>query len=282
MLLWLLVVALAAVGSATNSSAGGLGQSNCRTPDGRDGHCIWASQCASLSHLSATEQGRFVCGYRGRQAELCCPPEPEAVANSTDTVTRQASADGVLTEPVPVDYPSALPSSCGKGGVIGSALVKGWLAEADVGGWPWMAAIYRKTKAEPRVICNGALVTDRHVLTSANCVSRNAGGRQLPARMLTVRLGDHDLNSTDDHTAPVDVQVSDVVRHPDYAQSTYTNNIALLVLSEPVTWSRFVHPVCLPFGPLASETLEEKHGSIVGWGVGRSGMYMVQAPLLRA
>ncbi|KAK8767401.1 hypothetical protein V5799_005822 [Amblyomma americanum] len=100
--------------------------------------------------------------------------------------------------------------------------------------------------------------------------------------MLTVRLGDHDLNSTNDQTAPVDVQVSDLVRHPDYAQNTYTNDIALLVLSEPVTWSRFVQPVCLPFGPLATETLEGSNAFIVGWGATKFGECKVQGPFCQA
>ncbi|XP_077485203.1 transmembrane protease serine 9-like [Amblyomma americanum] len=279
MLLWLLVAALVAVGNATNSSAGRLGESNCRTPDGRDGHCILASQCTSLSNLSRTELFSFVCGYRRRQAKLCCAPEPEAVANSTDAVTLQAITDGAPTPPstpvptdtpLPIDSHSALPSSCGIARVIESRVVGGRVA--DVGAWPWMAAIYEKTEgAEPAMICGGALVTDRHVLTAATCLSRDTGGKQPTAQMLTVRLGDHDLNSTNDQTAPVDVQVSDLVRHPDYAQSTYTNDIALLVLSEPVTWSRFVQPVCLPFGPLASETLEGRNAFIIGWGATKFG-----------
>ncbi|XP_077483263.1 venom protease-like isoform X2 [Amblyomma americanum] len=269
MLLWLLVAALVALGNATNSSAGGLGESNCRTPDGRDGHCILASQCASLSDLSSAERRRFVCGYRGPLAKLCCGPEPQAAANSTEVVSRGAGAGGaaiapVPSEPLPADYPSALPAGCGLSTVSDSRVVGGRVA--DVGAWPWMAAIYLKTEAQPKVGCGGALITDRHVLTAAHCVSVGARARQLPARVLTVRLGDHDLNSSDDHTSPVDVQVSDVVRHPRYDRRTYANDIAVLVLSKAVTWNRFVQPVCLPFGPLASNTLEGNNAFIVGWG----------------
>lgn len=269
MLLWLLVVALVAVGNATNSSAGDLGESNCRTPDGRDGHCILSSQCTALSDLSTAERRRFVCGYRGPLAKVCCAPDPQPAANSTVVAPRGAGAGGAAiaplpSEPLPADYPSALPAGCGLSSVSDSRVVGGRVA--DVGAWPWMAAIYQKIEAQTKVGCGGALITDRHVLTAAHCVSVGARARQLPARVLTVRLGDHDLNSSDDQTAPVDVQVSDVVRHPRYDRRTYANDIALLVLSKPVTWNRFVQPVCLPFGPLASNTLEGNNGFIVGWG----------------
>ncbi|XP_077485205.1 proclotting enzyme-like [Amblyomma americanum] len=259
---------MAAFGNITGLTQG-LGESNCRTLDGRDGHCILASQCMSLSNLSATEQWRFVCGYQRSQAKLCCAPEPEA-ANSTDVIPSQASAvaepiTNDPTAPLPADYPSALPAGCGVSSDIEYRIIGGRVA--NVGAWPWMAAIYRKTEgAEPTLICGGTLVTDRHVLTAGNCVIGGAGGKQLPARMLTVRVGDHDLNSTGDHTAPVDVQVSEVVRHPRYDLRSNANDIALLVLSKPVTWNRFVQPVCLPFGPLASETLEGSRAYVTGWG----------------
>ncbi|KAK8767399.1 hypothetical protein V5799_005820 [Amblyomma americanum] len=63
----------------------------------------------------------------------------------------------------------------------------------------------------------------------------------------------------------------DVVRHPDYDLRSNANDIALLVLSKPVTWNRFVQPVCLPFGPLASETLEGNRAYVTGWGAAHFG-----------
>lgn len=280
MLLWLVtVVALLATGQATNSSTAGAAgaaaprETDCRSPDGKEGFCTLASQCRQLALLSSSEQRRYVCGYRGPLAKLCCVPEPASGGegdNSTGVASRGAGADGAAIapapppEPLPEGYPNALPSGCGLSSVSDSRVVGGRVA--DVGAWPWMAAIYLKTEAQAKVGCGGALVTDRHVLTAAHCVSVGARARQLPARVLTVRLGDHDLNSSDDHTTPVDVEVADVVRHPRYDRRTYANDIALLVLRKPVTWGRYVMPVCLPFGPLATNTLDGHNAFIVGWG----------------
>ncbi|XP_077562174.1 proclotting enzyme-like isoform X3 [Haemaphysalis longicornis] len=137
---------------------------------------------------------------------------------------------------------------------------------AAVGAWPWMAAIYRKNEGRAEVGCGGALVSDKHVLTAAHCVSVGVRARLLPPHVFTVRLGDHDLSSTDDPTEPVDAEVVDVVRHQRYDPRTYANDITLLVLREPVRWNRFVQPACLPFGPLANESLKDYNAFIVGWG----------------
>ncbi|KAL3209102.1 hypothetical protein MRX96_038324 [Rhipicephalus microplus] len=242
MLLWLTVVAaLLVTGQATNSSTGAAPrQTDCRTPDGQEGFCIMASLCRPLALLSSSEQRRYVCGYRGPLAKLCCVPEQESgerADNSTGVASRGAGSGGAAIapapspEPLPEGYPNTLPAGCGLSSVSDSRVVGGRVA--DVGAWPWMAAIYLKTEAQPKVGCGGALVTDRHVLTAAHCVSVGARARQLPARVLTVRVGDHDLNSSDDNTTPMDVEVADVIRHPRYDRRTYANDIALLVLRKP-------------------------------------------------
>ncbi|KAH7952168.1 hypothetical protein HPB52_019676 [Rhipicephalus sanguineus] len=227
MLLWLVVVAaLLVTGQATNSSTAAPRQTDCRTPDGQEGFCIMASQCRPLALLSSSQQRRYVCGYRGPLAKLCCAPEQdsgERADNSTGVVSRGAGSDGAAIapapspEPLPEGYPNALPS------VTPASSEDEWQMSVRGRGW-------------------------------------------LPARVLTVRVGDHDLNSSDDNTTPMDVEVADVIRHPRYDRRTYANDIALLVLRKPVTWGRYVMPVCLPFGPLASNTLDGHNAFIVGWG----------------
>lgn len=260
LLLLLLVVLQIGFGYATTNST--VNPGNCTTPDGEPGDCIMGSQCSVLADRDRAQLRRYVCGYRGPLAKVCCPHQ------APSQIATRGSSDGApiapVPDPLPDGYPSSLPSGCGLSSVSDSRVVGG--RPADVGAWPWMAAIYLKSDGQTKVGCGGALVSDKHVLTAAHCVSVGARARQLPARVLSVRLGDHDLSSTDDNTSPVDAEVADVVRHPRYDRRTYAHDIALLVLREPVRWNRFVQPACLPFGPLATEPLKDYNAFIVGWG----------------
>lgn len=89
---------------------------------------------------------------------------------------------------------------------------------------------------------------------------------RLPARLFSVRLGDHDLSSADDNTLPIDVDVNAVHRHPSYDRRTYSNDVAVLELSKEVSFNQFVQPVCLPFGEISKKDVTGYHGFIAGWG----------------
>lgn len=163
------------------------------------------------------------------------------------------------------NYPRFLPSGCGQTNVSVSRIVGG--RESEPGAWPWMAAIYINSGGVNSAACGGALVTPRHVVTAAHCVVVGHRATNLPASSFTVRLGDHNLVRSDDPVTPVEVPVAKVERHADFVARTFKNDVAVLTLERPVTFTKFVRPVCLPYGDdFATRDLNGYHAFVTGWG----------------
>ncbi len=88
-------------------------------------------------------------------------------------------------------------------------------------------------EASTTLSCTGTLIAPRVVLTAAHCVPPG------------FRRGDGEVFYGDDASAGGSVQiVLDAVIHPDYVDATNTNDVALLLLSEPSS----VPPHALPTG----------------------------------
>ncbi|ETN65705.1 hypothetical protein AND_002518 [Anopheles darlingi] len=136
---------------------------------------------------------------------------------------------------------------------------------AEYGEIPWMVAVFQMLTNDDgtpsfRYCCNGALISDRAVLTTAHCVSI-CGGK---VESILVRLGEWDLNSTIEAIPPTEAQVLKAHKHKDFAINSLINNIAVLELASIVQYGPTIQPVCLP----------EKHYSLTsrenliftGWG----------------
>ncbi|XP_076667519.1 serine proteinase stubble isoform X2 [Andrena cerasifolii] len=126
---------------------------------------------------------------------------------------------------------------------------------ADLGEWPWIAALFNAG----RQFCGGSLIDDKHILTAAHCV---ANMNPWDVARLTVRLGDHNIN-TNTEIRHIERRVKRVVRHRAFNLRTLYNDIALLTLSEPVPFTEQVRPICLPSG---SQLYAGKIATVIGWG----------------
>ena len=107
---------------------------------------------------------------------------------------------------------------------------------ANLGEFPWQAQIIRSwDKAQ---FCGGTLISSKHVLTAAHCMF-------VPKEKITVITGR--LSKSEFEQQEIISKVAEVIIHPDYTHPSLLNNdIALLVLVEPVPFNKNIEMACLP------------------------------------
>ncbi|KAJ8918087.1 hypothetical protein NQ315_011544 [Exocentrus adspersus] len=118
--------------------------------------------------------------------------------------------------------------------------------DTDIASHPYIVSLLRSNSH----ICGGALISSDWVVTAAHCVS--------PTITYSVRVGSTYRNSGGDV-----IPVARLIRHESYNSATTDNDIALLLLSHPVS-----NPNAIPIA-LAREGGAPEAGStatITGWG----------------
>ncbi|XP_067225186.1 uncharacterized protein si:dkey-32n7.7 [Chanodichthys erythropterus] len=167
-------------------------------------------------------------------------------------VDNSSERNGLCDE---TDTQDNLPSAqvCGRTTFTTSSRIEGG-QNASAGHWPWQASIL----LDGSHICGGSLINKEWVMTAAHCVDRFASDA---IYSLTVVLGHQTQQGVNPNQEFRDVIA--VVKHPSY-NFTNDNDIALLKLSSPVSFTDYIRPVCLAAD--GSVFYSGTESWITGWG----------------
>ena len=89
--------------------------------------------------------------------------------------------------------------------------------------------------------CGATLISDTHVLTAAHCLA------PFKQQDISVKLGEYDFNQAGE-TGDETFGVAEMRLHAGYNDQTYENDIAIIRLDRPATFSDSIWPICLPDG----------------------------------
>nr|XP_002131103.1 plasminogen [Ciona intestinalis] len=129
---------------------------------------------------------------------------------------------------------------------------------ANYGSHPWLVNIRRLTDVN---ICGGTLIAPNKVLTAAHCFGNN---RNPNVNYYFGFLGKQDRRINRVDRGQRRVSFASILIHPNYNHATTDNDIAIITLTESVTYNNYVRPACLP---QQDETLAARtSGVVAGWG----------------
>ncbi|XP_032361793.1 ST14 transmembrane serine protease matriptase a [Etheostoma spectabile] len=136
--------------------------------------------------------------------------------------------------------------------------------DADAGEFPWQVSLHAKGFNH---VCGASLIAPSWLVTAAHCVQDDPKTRFSQPGTWEVYLGLHDQQKVGN--AVVKRTLKQIIPHPNYNHYTFDNDIALMELSSPVTYSDYIRPICLPAPqhdfPVGSTVW------ITGWGATREG-----------
>nr|XP_034963987.1 transmembrane protease serine 12-like [Zootoca vivipara] len=157
---------------------------------------------------------------------------------------------------------TGFPSQCGTRPLVDEASEEGRIVggrDTEPGRWPWQVSlqVYR-TNGRYSHVCAGSLIDYNSVLTAAHCVKN----RTAPELWRAV-FGLHQLYGDKIHS--ISSRVMEIRPHCRYTTRRHVNDIALFKLSQVITYSDYIQPICLPSTPLL---LSDRNPCYIsGWGL---------------
>uniref|UniRef100_A0A8C6SF11 Suppression of tumorigenicity 14a n=1 Tax=Neogobius melanostomus TaxID=47308 RepID=A0A8C6SF11_9GOBI len=151
---------------------------------------------------------------------------------------------------------------CGRSAFKTTRIVGG--QDAMPGEFPWQVSLHVSKYGH---VCGASIIHPRWIITAAHCVQDDGKTRFSQPGTWEAYLGLH--VQRDIGTMVVKRDIKQIIPNPYYNPVTFDNDIALMELSQPLQYSDYIRPICLPSSQHVFET-----GStvwITGWGATREG-----------
>ncbi|XP_075592296.1 transmembrane protease serine 9 [Balearica regulorum gibbericeps] len=126
-------------------------------------------------------------------------------------------------------------------------------SEASRGEFPWQVSLRENNEH----FCGAAILTEKWLVSAAHCFTEF----QDPA-MWAAYTGTTSLRGSD--SSAVKMGIARIIPHPSYNADTADYDVAVLELKRPVTFTKYIQPVCLPEAGHHFPT--SKKCLISGWG----------------
>ncbi|CAG4956208.1 unnamed protein product [Colias eurytheme] len=239
------------------------------------GVCKLVTECfEAIRAIQERESHNFQrCGFSGLTEIVCCPSDRYTLIHKTTPKPVQTST--VLTEKKFGGNVRISDIECQK--IVDSSLPPLGLhiiggETASNGEFPHMAALGYDTAEGLKFQCGGSLISDQYILTAAHCVETLDDVKPSIARLGVVDIGENSFNPE------TDVNVSNIIVHPQYGRKNKYNDIALLRLDRRVSLSSNLNPVCL----YTQDDDPKVALTITGWGKTSTSRDTNSALLLKA
>ncbi|XP_061613070.1 prostasin [Phyllopteryx taeniolatus] len=105
--------------------------------------------------------------------------------------------------------------------------------DAPAGAWPWQVSMHFRGAH----ICGGNVISEGWVLTAAHCILSTEFSPWL------MYFGKQNQSTTSPNE--VTRTVAQIIVHPQYNSVTFQNDVALMRLSSPITYSDYIRPICM-------------------------------------
>ncbi|XP_039298380.1 serine protease gd [Nilaparvata lugens] len=163
---------------------------------------------------------------------------------------------------------------CGRAIKVNPLIIGG--SSIERGSWPWLVAVYMIDALGIKFHCSGTLITSKHVITAAHCVSHDSTG-VLTEDSVFIYLGKFNLKQW---TEPGSVlkPATKISIHPDYNRSTYSADIAVIEFEAMKAWTNNIRPACLWSRTSKIEPFLGQTGMIAGWGHNIASAEKLQIP----